>query len=713
MDYKKLIKEWSKIITGKMRGITLFLFCLPLIFGAMSGCGSSGGESSVQPEDQKKNDALLSNLIISSGELSPAFNPKSTEYTLATRDNEITFTALGADTLMVDVNGVPIIINEQSSIFYPNEGDNLYEIIVSHSSNSDFIIYRVNVTLQSEVPIQVDRGPVPDLYEGVEVGAVDDFIDNHGNATSVDQLIEMHISMDVGSTDFCDGFTSAHLPSTTWGFNINDGREKNNSILGPTLKLLKGKNYRIHVTNNLHDGDVNAVGIGEKSTVHWHGLSLLGDKDGGPHQMINSSYAPDALDHKGQVNPTTWTVDIPMVNDSASFWYHPHAEGITSQHVYNGLAGMMIVKNPNQTPDIPNTYGVDDFPVVLQDKGLGDISLRSNNVSETMADSDDCVLDEDGNVGTIENAYRGAAQVVNGQYKAEFNFPQQVVRLRILNGSAARSYNVGIEDANGTALPFHHIATDGGLLSTPNEQGRLLMYGGERNEILLDLSNTVKGTTYTVKSYGEELDLISLGLDDRNIDITGDQDNLDTQNYDLFQFTVGDRVEINPVLTVASNLRPILPMERLNPEDATQYSLSNPRNILLQNTNGIEYNDSGRVAKMDMSVINLSPQYGATEVWRVTANSALRLSHPFHVHDGSFQVIKRLVKNDDLSEGAQLPLTSAETGWKDVVQIREDEYLYIIKEFSFYAHAESPFMLHCHVLPHEDEGMMGQWTVIE
>ncbi len=116
---------------------------------------------------------------------------------------------------------------------------------------------------------------------------------------------------------------------------------------------------------------------------------------------------------------------------------------------------------------------------------------------------------------------------------------------------------------------------------------------------------------------------------------------------------------------------------------------------------------------MEMDVINLSPQYGATEVWRVTADSALRLSHPFHVHDGSFQVLRRVVKNADLTEGVEIPLTSSELGWKDVVQIREDEYMYIIKEFNYYSHAESPFMLHCHILPHEDEGMMGQWTVVE
>lgn len=685
---------------------------LVIIACLIPGCGS-GGDDAEQSGEDVIHKVFLSDLVVSGLVLTPGFDALTTDYNVLANQSEITFTPQGSDNLTVDINGTLSAINSVSNKFDLTEGDNNYEITVSDSINSEFTVYRVVVKLQSDVVLLVQSGPVPELYEGVEVGAVDDFIDNSGQPTSVTQLIEMHLSMDVGSTDFCDGFTSAHLPSTTWGFNINDGREKNNSILGPTLKMVKGKNYRIHITNNLHDGDVVTQGDGEKSTVHWHGLSLLGDKDGGPHQMINSTYAPDALDHSGNSHPTTWTVDILMENDSASFWYHPHAEGITAQHVYNGLAGMIIVKNPAQNPFIPTTYAVDDFPIVLQDKGLGDISLRSNNVSATMADSDDCVLDPDGSVGGIVDAFRGAAQVVNGQYKAEFNFPKQVVRLRILNGSAARSYNLGVEDSNGNPVDFYQIGTDGGLLDNPTQVDRLLMYNGERNEILLDLTGSEIGKKYTVKSYGTELDLIAQGLDDRNIDITGDQDNLDTQDYDLFEFTVVEAVTINQVTSISPNLRPVNPIVKLSPDDAALYSLANPRNVLLQNTNGIEYDNSGRVAQMDMGVINLSPQYGATEVWRVTADSALRLSHPFHVHDGSFQVLKRVVKNADLTEGEEVLLTSSEKGWKDVVQIREDEYMYIIKEFNYYSHAESPFMLHCHILPHEDEGMMGQWTVIE
>ena len=272
---------------------------------------------------------------------------------------------------------------------------------------------------------------------------------------------------------------------------------------------------------------------------------------------------------------------------------------------------------------------------------------------------------------------------------------------------------MGIEDSNGNEVAFYQVGTDGGLLNEPSEVTRLLMYNGERNEILIDLTNAAQGSTYTVRHYGTELDLITLGLDDRNIDVTGDQDNLDTKNYDIFEFTASGTDNTNKVTAIPANLRSDNAIVTLNPSDAEVYNLAFPRNFSLKNANAIEYDNSGRSEQMKMDVINLSPQYGATEVWRVSADSGLRLSHPFHVHDGSFQVLKRVVKNSDLTEGAEIPLTPSEQGWKDVVQIREDEYMYIIKEFSFYSYADSPFMLHCHILPHEDEGMMGQWTVIE
>ncbi len=103
---------------------------------------------------------------------------------------------------------------------------------------------------------------------------------------------------------------------------------------------------------------------------------------------------------------------------------------------------------------------------------------------------------------------------------------------------------------------------------------------------------------------------------------------------------------------------------------------------------------------MNINVINETIDLGATEVWLVT--NATQMAHPFHVHGDSFQILTR--------DGAAPPAT--EVGWKDTVVVEPGEEVRIIKRFLDYADPDSPFMYHCHILDHEDAGMMGQFIVV-
>jgi FtsP/CotA-like multicopper oxidase with cupredoxin domain len=87
---------------------------------------------------------------------------------------------------------------------------------------------------------------------------------------------------------------------------------------------------------------------------------------------------------------------------------------------------------------------------------------------------------------------------------------------------------------------------------------------------------------------------------------------------------------------------------------------------------------------------------GETELWRITAEM---MAHPFHVHGTSFQVVSR--------NGSAVD--AAVEGWKDVVLVSGTAE--ILVRFDQLADASAPFMYHCHILEHEDAGMMGQFTV--
>jgi FtsP/CotA-like multicopper oxidase with cupredoxin domain len=133
-----------------------------------------------------------------------------------------------------------------------------------------------------------------------------------------------------GRTELLPGKTAR-----TWGIN--------GTHLGPTLRARRGDRVAMTVTNTLD----------EASTLHWHGMRLPAAMDGGPHQMVEpgATWTPE------------WTVDQP----AATTWYHPHSHGQTALHVYRGLAGLLLLDDTHDA-GLPHTYGVDDIPLIVQDR---------------------------------------------------------------------------------------------------------------------------------------------------------------------------------------------------------------------------------------------------------------------------------------------------------------------------------------------------------
>ncbi|WP_104135710.1 multicopper oxidase family protein [Cryobacterium sp. Y62] len=420
------------------------------------------------------------------------------------------------------------------------------------------------------------------------------------------------LTAQAGTTEFTSG-----VETDTWGYN--------GSYLGPTIIAARGENVRINVNNDL---DV-------ATTVHWHGANLPAKMDGGPHQMVE----PGAK----------WSPNFEIDQPASTLWYHPHPEGDTEHQVEMGLAGVFIVQdNEEAALTLPRSYGVDDIPVVVQDRRFDE--------------NGQFVTDVRGYIGPI-----GDQLLVNGTLAPYLNVTSEVVRLRLVNGSTARVYDFGFSDGRS----FDLIATDGGLLTEAAPMDGIRLSPGERAEMLVQL---VPGETVNLQSNKPDLGT-SASAATRN---AGDD------TLDVMELRAADT--LSSIGETSSTLASIEPLDK---EDA-----SVDRSFTL---NGYTINNR----LMDMTRIDETIEAGATEVW--TVDNAMPLPHNFHVHAVQFQVLR---------VGTEPPPVEL-SGWKDTIYLEPGKRYELIMQFAKYTDPDFPYMFHCHMLSHEDAGMMGQFVVVK
>src|SRR5699024_4548965 len=363
------------------------------------------------------------------------------------------------------------------------------------------------------------------------------------------------------------------------------------------------------------------------TTIHWHGLEVDGDQDGGPHSGIQPG--------------ESWSPEFKIEQPAATLWYHPHPEQETGKQVYKGLAGLFLIEDEvSDSLDIPKEYGVDDVPLVLQDK-------RFNS---------DEGIDYNLGMRDVMNGLQGDTMLVNGAVNPFLEVPRGMMRLRLLNGSNASVYELNFNNHQS----FHQIASDGGFLEKPEKMDKIVLGPAERAEILVDFSDLKKGEA--VQLNNKESEFMKFKANDD-----------DPKNY-----------------TIPSDLTSI---EKMNPDQAVK-----TRKFAFEGM-GPRVNINGK--QFDADRIDEELKINDTEIWEITNESGMgmmgEMIHPFHAHGAQFQVLDR--------DGNPPPAN--ETGWKDTVLVHPDEKVRVIATFKH----PGDFMYHCHILEHEDAGMMGQFKI--
>lgn len=457
----------------------------------------------------------------------------------------------------------------------------------------------------------------------------------------------------------------------------------NGPFLGPVLRLKQGQATRIKVHNTLP----------ATSTMHWHGLEIPGIADGGPQSPI----AP------GQ----TWTAAFTVSQCAASCWYHPHQHGQTGYQVAMGLAGLLLI-DPDKPLPLPGQWGVDDIPVILQDK-------RLNNRGH---------IDYQLDIMTATVGWFGNMMLTNGLRYPEQHTPRGWIRLRLLNGCNARSLTVSTSDKRN----MYVIASDGGFLAEPVSLQALPMLMGERFEILIDARNgksfdlvtlPVTQMAMGLPPFDQALPVLRVipdgptghavlpdsllalpalpphdALPVRQLKLSMDP-RLDSAGMALFQKRYGREMIHHSMDMDEHKMATMGDMKSANSSMPMANDKSGKAGSPFDWRNGNRIN--GVAFQMDKPMFDV--KQSTWEKWIISGQGDMML-HPFHIHGTQFRILR---------ENGQVPAIHR-TGLKDIVRV-EGGISEVLVRFNHLAPKEHAYMAHCHLLEHEDTGMMMSFTV--
>ena len=349
----------------------------------------------------------------------------------------------------------------------------------------------------------------------------------------------------------------------------------------------------------------------------------------------------------------TWTVDQP----AATCWYHPHPHEISALHAYRGLAGGIVVLDDDEAAkQYPNEYGVDDIPVIIAD-------------AKFTADGQ---LDE-----TIDDTYGllGDTPVINGITKPRFEATRKRLRLRLVNGATMRFHHIEI------GRSFHVLATDQGYLQKPVEVDGVLLSPGERAEILIELQP------------GEELTLRSSGVPDG-----GGLPKEEAANG----FGLRDTFDLLHIVATESLSDGGSPA--VDDADFTEFTVDKPDENTANSATEREFRLNGfqiNEQSMDMDRVDLVIDHDGPEIWSVK-NENEDWPHNFHIHNARFWVLD--------VDGGEIDFAQ---GWHDTIVVPPLATVRLYVEFGHYPDPTHAYMYHCHMLFHEDSGMMGQYVIVD
>jgi FtsP/CotA-like multicopper oxidase with cupredoxin domain len=423
----------------------------------------------------------------------------------------------------------------------------------------------------------------------------------------------------------------------------------NGNIPGPRLEAKPGDTVRIRFANRLQ----------EPTNLHYHGLHIPA-----------TGNADNIFLHIAPGKTLTYEFTLPKNHPAGTFYYHPHLYESVAKQIFAGLGGIFVVRGA--LDDIPEIKAAREQFLFLKDFALKpNGQIPSPNHMELMQGREGSILTANGQINPNISIAKGG-----------------LLRLRLVNASTSRFYRLQLEEH-----PFFLIATDGGAISEPIELRELLLSPGERAEVLIE-GDRQPGQYRLLNLPYNRVGTGMMGMMGRGM---GDMEGMGG----MMHGETGDQAKAPHAIATlvyqgSTNQALPLPQKLLDVETLLQpiktrrIELSMKMGLGMGNAMGLAFLFNGKT--FDPQRIDASVQLNSIEDWDLVNVDPDGMEHPFHLHINPFQVMSR--------NGKPEPYRA----WKDTVLVRANETVRIRIPFRDYA---GKTVYHCHVLDHEDLGMMG------
>lgn len=470
-----------------------------------------------------------------------------------------------------------------------------------------------------------------------------------------------------------------------------------NSYLGSTMRFSKGQKIRIHLRSELP----------EPTITHWHGLHVPMLMDGHPSHVID----------RGE----TFVYEFEMLNRASMNFYHPHPHEATAAQVYHGLAGAILVDDEEERAlELPS--GEFEIPLVIQDRSFDE--------------DNQLVYDGGGMHGHhMTSGFHGDRILVDGRPDFQFDVASRAYRLRMLNASNARIYKLAWDDGT----PITVIGVDGGLLEQPEQKPYVMLAPAERLDVWADFSGRPVGSRLVMRSLpfsgagGMSHGVMGghgcgMGMGGMRGGMAMDDGEPLGDEFPIFTARVTRAVSESPRLPQRlSRIVRYQTSDIANPDEPRPISISDGHMSMTLNGRPYGHDDVLPSERIPVDTVQLMDIFharggrmammggmgrgmgrGMGMMGGMGHGMGMSMLHPIHLHGQYFQVQSRHIDPAFADAYADIREGLIDSGWKDTVLVAPGERVRIVKPFQRF---KGRFMFHCHILEHEDMGMMREFSV--